>query len=316
MARTEARIRCSIWDDPDFLSLTWEAQWLYHAILEQKDLSLCGVLTWTPKRFAKLAPNIRPADVKRAMDLLRERRFIVLDDDTDELWVRTFIKGDRVDLKPNSIIGMAHDFGAIHSQPIRQGLLQGLGQGFLDELPQRFERWKTGGFDKRIPQAFREAFALVWAHARPRTPVPPASSLQPPASVPSEHRSSSSLDGVRDAGAEEEDSGQEPQDPVAHVCRLVAERRHDKRSEPIPEGIRRDRWLVEVGAKLRIEAEDDIRAMLAAGRSVAEVVDRLEPPGKPPASEPVPSREHVPCPLDEVWDEAAGEWRLVDRTLA
>lgn len=180
MARTEARIKCEIWDDEDFRTLTLEAQWLYHAILEQKDLSLCGVLTWTPKRFAKLASNAKAGETKRALELLRTKRYVVLDEDTDELWVRTFITNDRVLDNPNTIIGMSQAFGAIHSQPIRRALVDGLGDGFLDGLPKRFDKGLPQGFHGRLAKPFVEALALACARVPPGAPVPPASSLQPP----------------------------------------------------------------------------------------------------------------------------------------
>lgn len=303
MARTEARIRCSIWDDPDFLALTWQAQWLYHAILEQKDLSLCGVLTYTPKRFAKLAPNIKPAEVVRAMDLLRERRFIVLDDDTDELWVRTFVKGDGVISKPNSVIGMAHDFGAIHSQPIRQGLLQGLGQGFLEELPERFDKWITAGFGKRMPQAFLEAFALAYACPPPHAPVPPASSLQPPHSANAANPSSSNLSSVGNPPAEEDGRAAEAVQIVAQR-RLVQRLAPDvvERHGPVND---RDGWLARTAERIRLRHGSDLAGMAAEGVSVEAMVSAIEPLSSAPTLE---------APLAHPWPDF--EWVIDDAGFA
>lgn len=179
MARAEARIKCDIWDDEDFRSLTWEAQWLYHAILEQKDLSLCGVLTWTPKRFAKLAANASAGATRKALDLLREKRYVLVDDETDELLVRTFITNDRVLDNANSIIGMTNAFGAIHSQHLRDAVVHGLGEGFMEGLPKRFPNGLPRGFHDRVGKPFLKALALAYAGAPPGAPVPP-SSLHPP----------------------------------------------------------------------------------------------------------------------------------------
>jgi hypothetical protein len=191
MARTEARIKCEIWDDEDFRSLTWEAQWLYKTLLTQKDLSLCGVLTWTPKRFAKLASNASAAPVKKALELLREKRYVVLDDDTDELLVRTLVKGDGVLSNHNSIIGMSKAFEAIHSNPIREAIVQevikGIEQGLAIGGPEGGTPtgWVKGLPDhirKRVGQPFVKALALASARPPPHPPVPPASCLLPPAS--------------------------------------------------------------------------------------------------------------------------------------
>ncbi len=175
-------MKCAIWDDEDYRSLTMEAQWLYEAILTQKDLSLCGVLTWTPKRFSKLAANASTSATKKALDLLRSRLYVVLDDDTDELWVRTLIINDGVLDNANSIIGMSNAFGAIHSQALRHAVVEGLGEGFLEGLPDRFPKGLPYGFHDRLGKGFVDALALTGARAPGPAPVPPASCLLPPAS--------------------------------------------------------------------------------------------------------------------------------------
>lgn len=176
MARTEARIRCAIWDDEDYCSLPFEAQWLYKAILSQKDLSLCGVVIWTAKRFAKLAPNLSANTVKKSLALLIERRYVVLDDDTDELGVRTFLRNDRVIDSPNLILAMSHDFGAIRSRVIRRLILEQLGEGFMEGLPQRFPKGLPKGFYERLGEGFMEALG---SYVRAGAHVPPAPGPSP-----------------------------------------------------------------------------------------------------------------------------------------
>lgn len=129
--------------------------------------------------------------------------------------------------------------------------------------------------------------------------------------VPSGDRSSSSLDRVGDPPAEEENPGQEP-DPEALVCRLVAQRRHDKRSEPIPEGIRRDRWLDTTAEEVRVSSAGNIGRMLAGGMHLDAVVDSFEPPERPVRLvSPYPAYEPA---ADEgpVTDEAERQARLAE----
>lgn len=192
MARTEARLRCEIWDDEDFRSLSVEAQWLYTAILTQKDLSLCGVITWTPKRFAKLAQNASAATVRKALVLLREKHYVVLDEDTDELWVRTLIKYDGALTNHNVFVGLSKAFEAVHSPAIRdavvhavregmgdgvgdgvtQGVLDGMVHSVLDGLPEAVR--------KRVGKPFAKALALASASAPACAHVPPDSRLRTP----------------------------------------------------------------------------------------------------------------------------------------
>lgn len=96
MARTEARVRTSIWNDPDFRALTPNAQLTYVFLLSQSDLSYAGVLPLRVRRWAGHAAGV---DAKTLADALREleaKRFIVADRETEELLVRTFMRNDEV----------------------------------------------------------------------------------------------------------------------------------------------------------------------------------------------------------------------------
>lgn len=302
MARTEARLKCAIWRDDDYRSLTFEAQWLYEAILSQSDLSLCGVMTWAPKRFAGLATNVNAATVRKALEQLRTKRYIVVDEETDELWVRTFTRNDGVVDSPNLILAMSHDFGAIHSTTIREGLVEGLGEGFLEGLPQRFKKPLPEGFIGRLAKPFVEA--LVRPRGGPSAPPPSCVPQSPDPHTPTELGSSSKLSVVGDAGAEEEDH-----DPVAQaqrVAQLVAERRYGKLSDPPPPGIRRDRWLETTAADVLAKSEGNIPRLLA-GLPLEAVVDLFEPPDRaaaaPPSPYPPAGEQHEPAHIDVEFDD-------------
>jgi hypothetical protein len=59
MPRTFAKLYLSVWDDPDFLALTGDAQRLYLVLFSHKKLSLAGVLPLQPRQWAlpKPLPN-------------------------------------------------------------------------------------------------------------------------------------------------------------------------------------------------------------------------------------------------------------------
>ena len=145
-----------------------------------------------------------------------------------------------------------------------------------------------------------------------------ATPAQPNALVPT-YGSSSSLDGVGEPPAEEEEEdhgqGRETWD-TRLVAGLVAKRRCSKLTNPPPEGERRKRWLAKALENLLAEDEELIREHLAAGLAVEAVVDLLEPPERPQAavSSPYPAAGAQPPPAyDEVLVD--GEWKLVDHRV-
>lgn len=97
MARTEARISCSIWSDRDFTALPIDAQWLYTLLLSQAAISHAGVLAMPRRMWANLTSDDDAEDrIHRARKILEDRAYIVIDDDSDELLVRTFIRNDKI----------------------------------------------------------------------------------------------------------------------------------------------------------------------------------------------------------------------------
>jgi hypothetical protein len=159
MARSHARILSSIWLDGDWRALSDKAQWLYMLALSQANLSLCGVTSYTPRRWATLAGNATPAIVIKAASELVSRRFVVIDEDAEELWIRTFIKHDGVLLKPNITVAMTRAFGAIQSETIREQLLDSLGEGFKassGDQWKRFHKLFTERFEEQFPEPLDE----------------------------------------------------------------------------------------------------------------------------------------------------------------
>lgn len=98
--RVEARLQVSIWSDPGWRLLTPDAQRAYLLLLSQPTLTLCGVLAYTPRRWATLAAGDTVERFEIAIAELEERRFVVVDRDTEELLIRSFMRRDRV--KPSN----------------------------------------------------------------------------------------------------------------------------------------------------------------------------------------------------------------------
>lgn len=186
MARNHARIVTSIWRKEDWRALTPEAQRMYFVALSQPTLSYCGVVAFTARRWSSMAKGLTVSKVNAAVVELARTRFVVVDADTEELWVRSFVNYDGVLEQPGLITAMAKDFLAVQSGDIRGQFLDRLGPDWLGTLPGRFPKAFGDGFPDGFPSGFAdeygEHFASMSAHARPSSPLPtPTPRPHPPA---------------------------------------------------------------------------------------------------------------------------------------
>ena len=156
MARSYARIKTAIWSAPDFLGLSAAAQRLYHLVLEQPDLSLCGVIAPTVGRWAAMAKDTTPAIIRRALTELvaGEEPFVVVDEITEELWVRTFAVHDINYGTPGAVIAMARDFAAIRSPIISDGFLDGIPHDMVYDFLDKHADDKRYALDDAFLDAF------------------------------------------------------------------------------------------------------------------------------------------------------------------
>lgn len=132
MARSHAKIHVSIWDDTDFLALDRDARTTYLFVLSQQKMRSCGVIDVRVRRWApKLGITVDELD--RALDRLETAGFIVIDHDTDELAVRTFVKHDSGDTKnPKVWIGVWSSLGAVESPFLRAYVAFHMPEGAYD----------------------------------------------------------------------------------------------------------------------------------------------------------------------------------------
>lgn len=122
MPRDHGRVKVSIWDDPDFLDLRGEEQHVYLAFMTNRGLSRCGVLTFIPSRFEHLSADMTVARLRRAVKVLRETRFFVMDDRTQELLVRSHVRHDGVLDRANMGKATGTAFEAVVSPSIRSAI--------------------------------------------------------------------------------------------------------------------------------------------------------------------------------------------------
>lgn len=88
------KIYKKIWGDSDFKALTAEQQLLYVKLVSQSDISLAGVLTLAPTRWATQTCDLTVGDIEQAIRDLEAARFVVCDRETQEILVRSYIRND------------------------------------------------------------------------------------------------------------------------------------------------------------------------------------------------------------------------------
>ena len=134
MARSYAALYTSIWQDADFAALTSDAQRVYLLALSQPNISYCGVVPYTAKRWARLAKNTTPRTITKALDELIAAGFVILDAETEELFVRSYVKHNGVLRQPQLVKAMEREFEQIHSTRIRQAFLASLPPEYVGTL--------------------------------------------------------------------------------------------------------------------------------------------------------------------------------------
>ena len=134
MARKFAYLAVTIWEDPDFIALDESTQRMYLFLLSQRDLSQAGLLPLRVRRWARSIPDGTDAVVRERLDRLVSARFVVVDHETEELLIRTFVRNDGVYRQPKVMVRMREDALQISSALLRAALLAELDRIPLDEL--------------------------------------------------------------------------------------------------------------------------------------------------------------------------------------
>lgn len=134
MAREWARIVLSIWEDEDFTALKPMPQWLYLAIVSHRDLSYCGVWPWLPARLVRNAEGMSVGKIRTYTRDLVLQGFVLLDRQTGELLVRSYVRYDGVLVNPNMGKAVARAVLAVHSPTLRQTVTRELAR-LYEESP-------------------------------------------------------------------------------------------------------------------------------------------------------------------------------------
>ena len=97
----------SAWGDRDFKSLNEGEQALYQKLISQSDTSLAGVLTYAPVRWAGQTAGMTVTDIESRMAGLVEKRYAMVDLETQEVLIRSYIRNDSGWRSPRTMLGVA-----------------------------------------------------------------------------------------------------------------------------------------------------------------------------------------------------------------
>jgi hypothetical protein len=196
VARDHARLYVHIWTDPDFRELSTVAKLVYLQLFSQPKLSYAGVLDLAVKRWALAHPDLGVAAVRSALAELDAARFVVVDQETEEVLVRSYIRRDELWKQPNMLRGALRVAFDIVSPILRAALARE-----LRRLPAEITGPAPAVAATELENGARELPASVMAamavpgigraakprvQARPTAPQPaPPATTAAPAAVPS-----------------------------------------------------------------------------------------------------------------------------------
>lgn len=120
--RRFAKLFLDIWEDPDFQALNVDAQHLFFMFLSSKQRTNAGVLPYTPGRFTRNAADLDRAVFDDAVTALEEARFIVVDRESQEILIRSFVRNDEGIKQPNMATNIGRTIGSIFSEEILDAL--------------------------------------------------------------------------------------------------------------------------------------------------------------------------------------------------
>lgn len=141
MARNHMRLLVTVWEDPEWLALPSSHQTAYLALCSSQDLSWCGVHPLLPQRLVGTSRDMTERKVAEALKSLASKRFLVVDEKTAEISVRTFVRHDGILGQPNVTKAMVRALNMVRSKKIRASVKTELAR-VLQEHPQA-KGWPT-----------------------------------------------------------------------------------------------------------------------------------------------------------------------------
>jgi hypothetical protein len=173
-ARQYGKLQIQNWRDATWTTMTVDAQWLYAYLESQSSTNSAGVFPIQITKWARAAADMTKERVAAAAKLLHERRYIVVDQKTEEGLIRTHIRDDRAG---ENVFKGAIDIAAqTQSSLLRAVLLReirGLGRDFSTrelELIDALESTHPGRLRFQFGRCYRDSHPY-WTGPRRRDAI-------------------------------------------------------------------------------------------------------------------------------------------------
>ncbi|WP_052493306.1 hypothetical protein [Rhodococcus sp. MEB064] len=101
MARDYGKILFTLFSDRDFRALTPNAQRVYTILLGEKQTNNAGLMPLMKSKWRKGSDYSTDEDIDGGLRELESNRYVFVDDDTEELLIRSFMRNDGVERIPN-----------------------------------------------------------------------------------------------------------------------------------------------------------------------------------------------------------------------
>lgn len=120
MARNFGQINSQTWTDNDFKQdLGVDAQWLYFVLLSQSNLNGAGIVPLQDRKWRKYARGMNDERIEGALEELQAHWYVVIDEETEEVLIRTFIRNDGLWKQPNVLKGALRSAKGTMSDTLR-----------------------------------------------------------------------------------------------------------------------------------------------------------------------------------------------------
>lgn len=152
MARQYGTIFVDIWNDDDFRALPAMAQRMYLCLVTHPSLNLAGVMALTVKKLAGTAADLDKAEVEDNLQVLADAGFIVIDWETEEILVRSFVRWSGIWLMGRPFIGAVTLALQTESLALRRAIAQEtyrfdlakVAEKVMPSLSEQLTRLRTG----------------------------------------------------------------------------------------------------------------------------------------------------------------------------
>ena len=119
MARSYTKLVVTISTDVDFIALSLPAKFVYVMLLSMPKVSPAGCIEYRPAKWSRMDRTFTESTISDAVDELSERGFVMRDDDTEEVFIRSFIKHDGGTRNSNMAKSVLSSIGLIESPRLR-----------------------------------------------------------------------------------------------------------------------------------------------------------------------------------------------------